>query len=184
MEEVTVVLEKNRHELVLSGPTASKFIEAEGLDQRVYSCQSLNFLDISGTCLSGIKPDVGKLISLTNLVLRGNQLTEIPVEIGQLSKLKVVDISRNKISSLPDEIIHLNQLQSLNVSFNQLEVVPDITSLEHLSVLDLSHNQLNVFPVCGNGKPTLHLSEVLLNDNLIQNIPPECGNLSSLKVHF
>ncbi|KAG1662881.1 Leucine-rich repeat-containing protein 47 [Nymphon striatum] len=180
--EITLVLQKSRHELSLSGPAASEKMKEEGLDGRLYDCQSLNFLEISHTCLTSIDAKIKNLINLTNLVLRGNQLTEIPFELGQLDKLKLLDVSRNKLQILPIDFSNLKQIQTLNFSFNELENIPKLENLEKLSHLDFSNNKINTFPDCRAEKSLVNLSELLLNDNCIDLIPPDISNLSSLKI--
>ncbi|XP_076453331.1 leucine-rich repeat-containing protein 47-like [Babylonia areolata] len=178
---VAVAKSEKRRELKL-GKEVSKQIEEGGLDTNVYQLVNLNFLEISNTCLSVLTDELGNLRNLTNLALQGNKLETLPVEMGNLVKLKYLDLSHNCLKSLPAEIGKLVELQTLNVLMNQLSEVPDISSLKALHILNLSHNKLTSLPEGITDESLVHLSEIVVNNNVISAVPAELSNLPHLNV--
>ncbi|KAG7197619.1 hypothetical protein KM043_013401 [Ampulex compressa] len=172
---------EKKHELVLSGPAISEQIEKSGLDKTLFNLQSLNYLNITQTCLKEIPNELEKLQNLTSLVLHSNEITEIPKTIEKLTKLKVLDCSRNKLTVLPDEVGNLPHLTTMNFGSNQLKTLPSLISNAKLSTLDLSNNQFEIFPdVCY--AELIHLSEIYINGNHIKEVPPAISQLASLKI--
>lgn len=95
----TELIKQKPRELILSGDKASKqFEEENGLNSLIFKISSINFLEISKTCLSHLPSQVESLNNLTNLMLRDNNLTELPESICKLDKLKYLDVSNNKLS--------------------------------------------------------------------------------------
>lgn len=178
---VAIAKTENRRELKL-GKEVSKQIEEQGLDTNVYQLVSLNFLEISNTCLSDLAADLGNLNNLTNLVLQGNKLEKLPATIGNLVKLKFLDVSHNRLKSLPAEIAKLGELQTLNVLMNQLTDFPEVSNLKSLHIVNLSHNQLTTLPEGITDESLVHLSEISANNNAITTLPADLCNLPHLNV--
>lgn len=180
-EEVDQALKENRHELVIHGPKISNKISKYGIDPKLFTVLSLNYLNITNTCLVNIPSELGNLQNLTNLVLHSNSISSLPDNISKLTKLKVLDCSRNQLKSLPEDIDNLPQLTTLNLSANLLQSLPIQKNNLKLSILDLSHNEFSEFPdIC---YPELgHLAELKLNDNKIEEIPSNISVLTSLKL--
>jgi Leucine-rich repeat (LRR) protein len=80
--------------------------------------------------------------------LIGNQLTELfPLE--GLVKLAVVDINRNNFTSLPEDMgsASLENLSQINASYNQLSQLPDsLSELPSLKLLNVENNVLLEIP--------------------------------------
>lgn len=121
-------------------------IEENGLDERIYELNSLNFLEISETCLDSISNKISNLSSLIQLCLTHNKLQSIPSGIGQLCKLRFLDLSFNNLLTLPDDIfLNLTELTNLVLSGNKLGFLPSVQGLQSLHNLIAPKNKLKVF---------------------------------------
>ena len=163
----------NRHELVLSGTDVARRIEEDGFDEDIYSLVSLNFLEVSRTTLKLLGSEIGQLVKMQNLVLRNNTLESLPESLGSMQKLKFLDVSGNQLKTLPRCISDLTELYTLNASMNKLDDVPPLTSLVKLTVLDISHNNLEKFPEGLNEDGALQIAELNLSNNCIVEIPAD-----------
>lgn len=181
-KEIEQAQSEKRCELVISGPPFSERIEKYGLDPGLFTIKHLNFLEISKTPLKELPSEIGDLTNLTRMVICYNNLSSLPPEISKLKKLKFFDVSHNAITELPAGLSELNELQSLNVSSNQLTSLPNINDMLHLVTLNISYNLFSVFPVGICDSKLIHFTDLLANNNLIEEIPPEIQLLSCLKV--
>jgi len=179
--EVAKAKEENRHELVLTGETIARRITETGLDERIFTLTTLNFLEISKCGLQTLPHGVGQLTGLSNLVLHGNRLHVVPDTIGQLSRLKFLDLSSNELESLPSPVGDLRDLQTLNVSKNRLTELIDPRAMISLHILDVSHNCLTEIPdgICCSQLSML--STILANNNELESVPEDLFELPSLK---
>lgn len=179
---ISTAVEENKHELLLSGPTISELITAsQGLDKNLFNISSLNYLNISHTCLEVVPDEIENLSNLMTLVLHSNEITKLSKSIKSLTKLKVLDCSRNKLTDLPEELGNLSQLNALNCGSNFLKTIPSQVMNIKLTTLDLSNNEFTTFPdVCY--VELLHLSEIYVNGNQITEIPANINFLGSLKI--
>lgn len=108
---------------------------------------SVLYIDLSGSKLKSIPPEVFLCTNLVYLDLKRNKIDSIPAEIGQLKKLRVLNMSRNKLQMLPPEIGQCTELRSLILNQNEItELCPEIGKLIHLAVLDLWGNSVDHFP--------------------------------------
>lgn len=179
--EVSNVKKENRYELILSGDSVSKRLEKNGLSDELFSCSSLNFLQISETCLKEVPSKIKNLHNLTSLILHSNKLTGLCPEIGELKKLKILNVSNNQIKEIPDVICQLEALTSFNVSSNMIEKIPNLSNNAWLNTVDFSHNSLtDITNLCHNS--LIRLAEVHLKGNKIKNIPSAIKELSALKM--
>ncbi|XP_043478109.1 leucine-rich repeat-containing protein 47-like [Leptopilina heterotoma] len=180
-QEIITASKENRHELILSGVEISKRISSNGLDRTLFFLENLNYLNIHQTELTELPIEIGNLINLTTLVLHSNQLKTIPCTIKKLTKLKVFDCSRNKLELLPNELSELPSITTINFSSNSLNHLPSQGKNVKLALLDLSNNKFDKFPdICYN--ELVHLAEVRINGNLIENIPGDIHVLIALKL--
>ena len=167
---------------MLTGDNVAARIARTGLDERIFTLSSLNFLEISKCGLQTLPPEVGHLTNLYNLVLHGNRLRDIPDTVGRLSLLKFLDLSSNELDSLPSSLGLLRELQTLNVSKNQLTELIDPSAMISIHILDVSHNCLAELPV---GICCLQLSllnTILANNNELVALPEDLVELPSLKL--
>ncbi|KAG7972329.1 hypothetical protein I3843_07G177100 [Carya illinoinensis] len=116
----------------------------------------LRVLDLSLNHIVGVIPkEIGRLSSIVKLMLNGNQLSgTIPSEFGSLTRLEYIDMSTNKLSkSIPNNFGNFVHLNFFNLSYNnfsgalpiQLLSLSQITTLDDLETLNLSHNDLSGF---------------------------------------
>ncbi|KAI1286734.1 Leucine-rich repeat-containing protein 47 [Halotydeus destructor] len=180
------LVQQKPHELVLTGKSGADQVKSDdGLNEICFKISSLNFLEVSGSGLSSLSPNIEKLANLTNLVLQGNSLKEVPVAIGKLTKLKFIDVARNQIERLPDEINNLTNLQSLIVSDNKLEALPsDLSNLVNLIVVKFDQNNFSEFPLSlvEGGDPKVQLTEIHGHKNKITAVPGQINRLTTLKL--
>ena len=180
--EVDKAKEESRHELVLTGETVARRINASGLDERIFTLTTLNFLEISKCGLQALPVGVSQLVSLSNLVLHGNRLLVVPDEIGHLNRLKFLDISSNELEWLPSSLGALRELQTLNVSKNRLTELIDPSAMISLHILDVSHNCLSELPVGICCSQLSLLNTILANNNELVSLPEDLFELHSLKL--
>ncbi|KAI9497681.1 hypothetical protein BDB00DRAFT_586569 [Zychaea mexicana] len=119
---------------------------------------------------------------LNKLIAADNAITEIDERIGQeFGALTLVDFRNNKLEKLPESLRQLHQLTVLHLSHNQIEIFPEqIYDLgARLRDLDLSHNLLTAVP---QSIERLSQLEILhLNDNKIENVADGIGQLVKLR---
>jgi len=180
--EVDKAKEENRHELVLTGDTIATRITEAGLDERIFTLTTLNFLEISKCGLQSLPLEVSHLTNLYNLVLHGNRLPVVPESVGDLSLLKFLDLSSNELESLPSSLGSLRELQTLNVSKNQLRELMDPSEMVNLHILDVSHNCLTELPVGICSSQLNLLNTILANNNELEALPEDLVELPSLRL--
>eukprot|EP00964_Phaeocystis_antarctica_P042406 scaffold24298_cov56-Phaeocystis_antarctica.AAC.4 len=96
---------------------ADKGLIHDGESPRSWKCVTwskdrVQELDLKGSKLEALPPEIGQLQALTKLVLRGCKLVELPPEIGQLRVLTSLDLDKCPLlAALPAGII--GQLQAL-----------------------------------------------------------------------
>ena len=148
------------------------------LIQRVEKEKS-TFLDLSGSQLTELPAEIGKLTNLTELNLRATQLTELPAEIGKLTNLKKLDLINTQLTELPAEIGKLTNLTRLYLTNTQLTKLPaEIGKLTSLTRLYLTNTQLARVPA-EIGKLT-NLTKLYLNYTQLTELPAEIGKLTNL----
>jgi len=89
----------------------------------------LEILSLNYNLIGRLRPEIGCMISLKQLLARCNRLglsedsrfSTIPAQIGLLTRLEVLDLAENKIVSLPIELGRLSSnLERLNLEQNSL----------------------------------------------------------------
>ncbi|VDL93823.1 unnamed protein product [Schistocephalus solidus] len=177
--EVRIANEEHRHELVLSGPKILKRVEADGLDNLIFSLKQLNFLEISRSGVSTLPEDIQNLSDLTKLSLQHNVLTQIPVGLGNVYNLRFLDLSFNNISNLPENLFDkLNHLESLALDSNELQSLPPLKGLVELHVLSVSSNKLSVIPETLSG--CSKLMNIDFSRNVLTSLPTDLNKLTNL----
>jgi len=166
--------------------------------------EELTELDLGGSQLTILPPEIGNLPTLEELDLQDNQLTILPPEIGQLSFLYTLNLENNQLTALPPQIGNLINLDNLYLANNQLTALPpqignltnlrrlglennqltnlpsQIGNLIRLKVINLNNNQLTTLtPYIGN---LIHLEVINLNNNQLTTLPPHIGNITGLRI--
>ncbi|KAF7278087.1 leucine-rich-repeats and calponin homology domain protein isoform X2 [Rhynchophorus ferrugineus] len=119
-----------------------------------------------------------------------------------LSDTVIADLSKNRFSELPEEVTDFHFLERLQCYHNAIRFIPEsISSLQCLSFLDLSRNQLTALPrelcqlpiqillISNNRLSSLpddlckmsHLTELDASCNQITHFPPRMGELKALQ---
>lgn len=95
-----------------------------------------------------------------------------------LSDTVIADLSKNRFSELPEEVTDFHFLERLQCYHNAIRFIPDsISSLQCLSYLDLSRNQLAALPreLC-----QLPIQILLVSNNRLSSLPDDLCKMSNL----
>ncbi|KAG9333392.1 hypothetical protein JZ751_012702 [Albula glossodonta] len=111
--------------------------------------------------------------------LSRNRLTDIPSEVCHFIALETLNLYHNCIRTIPDSIITLQSLTSLDLSRNQIVVLPACLCSLPLRVLNASNNKLGALPE-SIGQLT-DLMDLDVSCNEITTLPPHVGRLKSLR---
>ncbi|KAK7385633.1 hypothetical protein VNO78_31381 [Psophocarpus tetragonolobus] len=140
---------------------------------------------MNNNSLSGqIPPQLSSLESLLHLLLDNNNLTGfIPSDLSKMPTLKILQLDNNNFSgnSIPNSFANMSRLIKLSLRNCNLQgPIPDLSTIPHLSYLDLGFNQLN------ESIPTNKLSDNittidLSNNKLIGTIPSYFSGLPRLQ---
>lgn len=83
----------------------------------------------------------GQLLNLKHLFINENKnLSQFPNPILRLSSLLSVGLTNCQIEEIPDDIIKLEHLQHFNMRGNKLKILPDMTEMEYLELIDFTGN--------------------------------------------
>lgn len=147
---------------------------------------NVEILEISGSSIGSLTPEIGALTSLVSLDLSSNSITDLPSTIGSLSKLESLILENNLIKELPPELTELNNLKELILTDNKLISLPsNFGQMESLEILDLKFNvELIALPI--DFANLRNLQVLLLSDNYpikkdIPNFLAEVFKLRNLK---
>nr|XP_056704345.1 leucine-rich repeat-containing protein 58 [Euleptes europaea] len=147
---------------------------------------ALEALDVSGTGLSALGPEVLGLGRLHTLLAKNNGLGgegALPKGLAASAlarSLRVLNLSGNRFARLPDALLALRGLRSLSLGGNRLAAIPAaIQQLRSLEFLYLGGNFITSIPPELANLPSL--SYLVLCDNKIQSIPPQLAQLPSLR---
>ncbi|XP_030431827.1 transforming growth factor beta activator LRRC33 isoform X1 [Gopherus evgoodei] len=117
---------------------------------------SLNFLDMSQNQIRYL-PDgfLGRMTSLSHLKLNQNCLETLHIQEREpLGMLTDLDLSQNQLSELHVDLGSegtLSNLRSFNLSANRLQrVPPNIFTHTEITIVDLSHNHIDLCPQQAN----------------------------------
>lgn len=97
-------------------------------------------------------------------------------EVTDLQRLIAAD---NLLASIDSQITMLHQLKMLDLRGNKIEVIPDLSNLEMLTVVNLSMNKLKLIP---HSFLSLPLVELDLHGNQITEFPNDFCLLDRLSV--
>jgi len=114
------------------------------LPKEVFELEHLTSLDLKGSGISELPPELGRLHKLRYLVLTHMQvLQKLPKEIGELQDLSELSFNGSPfLTHLPDEIGNLKKLKKLTVLNSGLKALPNtLNGLESLLELNLPHSK-------------------------------------------
>ena len=121
--------------------------------------------------------------SLESLTINRCVLQKFDSRILKLRHLNTLDLSGNKLSSLPDSLETLENLRCLNLSHNQIQLFPECITrgacAERLRVVDLSSNQITYIPK--RIQTMRNLNSLKLNRNSLASIPHSFGSIKELR---
>lgn len=143
--------------------------------------ETLKVLNIGNNNFTSLPDSFINCRQLTRLLANDNRLTDLPASVSalQLIELNTGANTFLKSASLFKKCCGIRSLQKLNFSVASLISIPIGTSYPpHLTELDLSYNQLTVFPdsICH-----LPLQKLYLSKNQIKSLPACFSQLKSLE---
>lgn len=127
--------------------------------------KKLKQLDLSANEIFDIKP-ISNLKELENLYLDSNLIEEIPK--FNLPKLETIWLDSNRISVL-DNLSTLQNIYSLNLSHNQILNINVLKNLKNLNQIYLNNNKIKDISVLVNFKTLAYLD---LSSNEIEDLTP------------
>ncbi|XP_046383222.1 leucine-rich repeat-containing protein 15-like isoform X2 [Ischnura elegans] len=136
---------------------------------------SIYFMAISNCGLVHLMPDVfKKMTSIATLNLSRNALNDsesLGRALNPLANLNILDLSYNKLRVIGEEDLSANlNLNKLFLSGNQLLSPPSPSSIQSLTLLDLSYCTLT----------SIDLVDILQKNDLLQQLYLSNNNLSSI----
>merc|ERR1719369_1128660 len=121
------------------------------------------------------------LPQLYEMNLSSNKLGKIPTFLATGELLQFIDFSNNRLAELPSEIGGLKHLREVILSVNQFPSIPDcLFDCPKLETILIANNRITCIEVEKLSKLT-KLAILDLQNNAIQTVPPELGNLSQIR---
>ena len=101
-----------------------------------------------------------------------NELTTLPVEVGDMASLGMLNVTQNNIKGELPSFGEKFAPQELSFDDNQITKVPDdLCSLDALTSITLSYNDLEEFPNMFSSDATLIISTINVAHNKIKKLP-------------
>lgn len=133
---------------------------------------SLELLDLSYNAIQSIEPSAFSRLKMLEIILLHNNrlLSVLAINLQGLSALYKFDVSYTGIGNFTQAAVTSLQTTIFNCSHAQLSYIhfDTFAEIEHIEILDLSHNSLAAFEV--NPKGMSSLEELYLNSNKITSI--------------
>lgn len=137
-------------------------------------------IDLSGSGIREIPPEVFLYKNLKKLFLRNNKIGRIPQEINRLKRLSVLDLSNNDLTSMHAKIFDLKNLEVLILNNNKIKNIPSqIKNLKRLRILGLANNKFTALNEHLNF--LTELKELNLSGNDFVEFPLEIFNQRNLE---
>ena len=117
---------------------------------------------------------------LHELNVSSNKLTRVPSLIAG-SLIQFLDLGNNKLSELPTEVAGMKHLREIILSVNQFPAIPDcLYSCSKLETILIANNQVATIETEQLALlPKLAILD--LQNNAIQTVPPQLGNVTQLR---
>ena len=176
--------------------------DAYELIQLISKLPNLKTLDLSGYGGESLPEEIVEITSLEQLILKYSSLEKLPNKIYELKNLSVLNLTENysldslpegisrleslksidlsgcyEIQSLPDDFFQLTQLEELQLYSTEL-YSDEIGSLKKLKKLSLSGDLYEIPVWIFDLK---ELTELVLNEVALSEIPSEIGELTKLE---
>ncbi|KAB1072257.1 leucine-rich repeat-containing protein kinase family protein [Methylobacterium planeticum] len=140
--------------------------------------ETLEVLDLSGTDLSALPHDMGRLTGLRVLFCSGTRFARLPPCLGDCRALSQIGFRGTGLCDVPGESLP-PFLRWLTLTDNRIEALPEaLGERPHLQKLMLSGNRLKVLPASLAGAPNLEL--LRLSANCFEALPPWLTELPAL----
>uniref|UniRef100_A0A8C5QQN4 Leucine rich repeats and calponin homology domain containing 3 n=1 Tax=Leptobrachium leishanense TaxID=445787 RepID=A0A8C5QQN4_9ANUR len=151
------------------------------LERALEEAAVTGMLNLSGRKLREFPRSAARqdLSDTTQADLSRNRLSEVPAEICHYISLESLNLYQNCIRYVPEATLNLQALTFLNISRNQLTSLPGYLCSLPLKVLVASNNKLDSLPE--DISSLRHLTELDVSCNEIQNLPSQIGKLESLR---
>ncbi|KAL5214116.1 hypothetical protein ABZP36_003268 [Zizania latifolia] len=158
-----------------------------GAGDAVSVALSLQGLGLSGDISAASLCRVPGLVALS-LASNGFNQT-VPLQLSRCTSLVSLNLSSGAFwGPLPDQLAMLTSLTSLDLSGNDIEgqVPPGLATLQGLQVLNLGGNRLSgvLHPALFRNLTRLHFLDLSKNQFLESELPPELGEMGSLRWLF
>jgi len=118
---------------------------------------------------------------LYEINMSSNKLTNIPNMIALGELIQFLDFSNNKLADLPGEIGGLKHLREIILSVNQFRAIPEcLYGCQKLETILIANNQISSIDASKLAQlPSIAILD--LQNNAIQTVPPELGNVTQIR---
>ena len=152
------------------------------LSHNIKKLKNLRVLDISGSFITEIPPEIEECKHLKSILANASKLSIIPSSIGKLKKLRVLNFAYCQIKSIPDEVGDITSLWSLSLGSNLLTKLPEsFSNLKNLTTFSIAKNKFKEFPKSILGMDSV--GNLWVHGNKIKIIPTEINMMKGLH-HF
>lgn len=140
-----------------------------------------------GQGISKFDEELGLLSNLQYFNAAQNNLVEMPDSFCKLTKLQEINFAGNSFKSFPYCILNLKYLKHLDFSSNPYinwnELITELSNLPVLEILDLSNDNISVFPTDINFPA---LKELILTDNKLSETEKKRikNKLTNVTIYF
>lgn len=176
-------LERFRHQLDSLQQAGKTVFRAHAVTDEQFAllCEyrQLEQIELTNCRISVIPDAIANLTQLVVLELNCEvPLQHLSEQLNQLHQLRYLTIKYGALRRLPD-LSGLNRLRTLRVTHNQLSELPQsLGTLSALTRLDLQENQLTDLP--DSLAQLTQLQDLDLSHNQLQQLPAVIGNISAL----
>lgn len=122
--------------------------------------------------LTKLNPDISLFLRLTTLDLRNNGLSDLPRDMESLQDMREIVLSCNRFTTLPPSLYEMKKLEIIFADNNKITTIDaaGFKNLPMLATLDLQNNNIEqVPPELGN---CTQIKSLLLNGNAFRNPRP------------
>lgn len=147
----------------------------EELSEDIIHLESLEWLNLGGTCVKHLPNSICMLKHLKTLLLaRCKVLEKLPEDLGLLESLEELSLACSKIRDVPNSICKLTHLREFNLRYcDQLKKLPDkLGDLKCLQRLNVHGTRLSNLPESISLLKGLKIIGFTLGDSSIHSSAP------------